>query len=213
MRKDDPAPQSVPPAPGMRPAKAALRAAMAAYRAGLDEASYRRRSAAIVDRLRALPELESARTVHCYWPLLPTHEVDIRPLIASLHATKKQIVLPLVRTFSRGSDGTPRLAHVRFTGEGDLRENRWGVFEPSSGEAVPIETLDVVLVPALGAGRNGHRIGHGFGYYDEFLQQVSAPRVCPVYAACLVDGVPAEAHDVPMTVLVTEDEVLRPLQP
>lgn len=192
------------------PTKTDLRARFAAYRQGLSKTEYGRRSAAIVARAQTLQELNAAACVHVYWPLLQRHEVDTRPLIAWLHATGKQIALPVVDHFDRVARATPRLRHVLYDPAIPLTANRWGIHEPDGGTGVPIDAIDAVVVPALGAGRNGHRIGHGFGYYDELLADMQGPTVGLVYAACLVDAVPAEVHDRPLSVILTEDEVIRP---
>lgn len=197
-------------APADKQTKEALRRSCRAYRRRLSPSEYAARSTAIVARAQALPEIEQAETVHVYWPLVARHEVDTRPLISWLHAKKKQIVLPAVITFSKTPQRRPRLAHRRYTGDAVLRVNRWGIHEPASGETVPLDEIDVVVVPALGAGRNGHRIGHGYGFYDELLGQLTAPSVCLVYEHCLVDHVPAGPRDVACSILVTEHAVLRP---
>jgi 5-formyltetrahydrofolate cyclo-ligase len=132
-------------------------------------------------------------------------EIDTRPLIRTLHEQGVEIVLPVVTSFSNGS---PAMTHRRYTGDDALRPNRWGVQEPIGTDAVSPDVLDGVIVPALGAGRNGHRIGHGRGYYDAFLADLDAPTVALVYDACLVDAVPADVHDVPMSAIVTEHETL-----
>ena len=195
---------------GAPPDKEVLLSRFRAYRSALSPTAYADHSARIVARTRALPEVLQAGTVHVYWPLTRRREVDTRALIAWLHAAGKQVVLPVVASFAGAGGAPPRLRHLRF-GPGDvLRPNRWGIEEPIGLETVPPEMLDVVVVPALGAGRNGHRLGHGHGYYDAFLREVAAPTVGLIYGACLVDAVPAAAHDVPLTVLVTEDEVVRP---
>jgi 5-formyltetrahydrofolate cyclo-ligase len=189
--------------------KAALRRQFQAYRAGLDASEYAARSAAVVARVQALPEIQQAKTVHTYWPLALRREVDVRPLIDWLQQSGKQIVLPVVDTFGVGSDDTPRLRHVRFETAHALRPNRWGIHEPTGVKSVPVEDIDAVVVPALGAGRNGHRLGYGKGYYDAFLRRLAAPTLCPVYAACLVEQMPADAHDVPLDVVCTEHETIR----
>jgi 5-formyltetrahydrofolate cyclo-ligase len=194
----------------LQPEKARLRELFRRFRAGLDAADYRRRSDAINARMQDLPEVRAAACVHVYWPRVELQEVDVRPLIHWLHAQKKQIVLPVIRTFGRTTEAGPRLNHVCCTAFDGLRANKWGIFEPSCGETVPVENLDLVIVPALGAGRDGFRIGHGFGFYDEFLAGLSLPRVAPVYHECLVETLPHEAHDVRLTVIVTEHEVVRP---
>lgn len=188
--------------------KAAFRARFRAFREALSAEEYATRSAAISARVLALPEVQQAETVHCYWPLVARGEVDTRAVIARWHAAGKRIVLPVVETFERGE--APRLRHVSLERLDALRPNRWGIDEPVDGKCVSVADLEVVVVPALGAGRNGHRLGHGRGYYDAFLHGVAAPKIGLVYAACLVETVPAEPHDVPLTVIVTEDETLRP---
>ncbi len=190
----------------VRQEKADLRGRFRAIRAGFSEAQYAARSAKVVAQIKTLPELQRAETVHLYWPLLRSREIDIRPLIAWLQASGKQIVLPVVDSFT----GTPRLRHVRFETPETLRPNRWGIHEPTGGKSVPVETIDAVVVPALGAGRNGHRLGYGKGYYDAFLRTLEASTICPVFTACLIDHAPAETHDAPLDILITEDEIIRP---
>lgn len=185
--------------------KAALRERFAAYRARLSEAERARRSARAVERLRALPEIQSARTGHCYWP--QDGEIDTRPFVKDFHADGGVVALPVVTSFEPGA---PAMTARRYTGDASLRENRWGLAEPA-GDApvVPPEALDAVVVPAFGAGKNGHRVGHGRGFYDAFLADVDAPAVGLVYDACLVEHVPAAPHDVPMDALVTERRTVR----
>lgn len=185
--------------------KEALREQFAAYRSTLDAALYAHASAAIVERLRTWPPLQAAGTVHAYWPDPERREVDIRPLLNDLHAAGTRVVLPVVTSFERGN---PAMQHAVFAGEDALTANRWGLLEPHGTARVAPDAFDAVLVPAFGAGLNGHRIGHGFGYYDAFLAALSVPTMVPVYAACLVDYVPAEPHDVAVSAVATEHEIL-----
>lgn len=185
--------------------KDALRARFRDARAALSDEDYATRSATVCERIAALPEIEGAETVHVYWPLLRRRELDTRPLIRALDRRGQRVVLPVVAAF----EGAPRLRHVAFAGEGRMRPNRWGILEPHATPEIDPSTLDAVVVPAFGAGRNGHRIGHGRGFYDAFLAAIDAPAVGAVFAVCLVDAVPAEAHDVPLDVIVTEQEMLR----
>lgn len=189
-------------------AKAALRSRFRAYRERLGPADYAARSRRITDRAARHPLVSSASVVHVYYPLVARREIDTRPLIDELLAAGKTVVLPVVEAPS--DVGAPRLRHVRYEAGAVLQRNAWGIEEPVAGASVPCEALDLVVVPALGAGRDGHRIGHGFGYYDAFLAGLSAATIGLVYAACLVDAVPAEAHDVPLHAVVTEAEVITP---
>ena len=189
--------------------KSQLREQFRSYRRTLSDDDYQRLSAVIIDELKLLPEVESANTVHLYWPMLSQREVDTRPLFPWLEERGKVIILPKVLVFNRSAASSPRLAHIRFPGEEELEVNKWGIAEPPSDVTVDASALDLVVVPTLGAGRNGHRIGHGHGYYDEFLASTQAPKVGLVYDACLVERAPAEPHDVPLDIFISETGVIR----
>ena len=191
------------------PTKTALRARLTAYRRQLSDTDYAERSRAITERARALPEIRDAQTIHVYWPQVREREVDTRPLIEGMRAAGTQIVLPVVVAFTRAVTPEARLEHRRLEDPSALRPNRWGLREPTAGKRVPPEALDAVIVPVLGADRRGHRIGHGFGYYDEFLHGLDVPTIGLVYDACVIDAVPAAPHDVPVRILVTETQALR----
>ncbi len=91
-----------------------MRRQFRAFRAGLSEAQYTAQSAAMVAQIRTLPELREAETVHTYWPMASRREIDLRPLIDWLHASGKQIVLPVVDSYSSTPEHPPLLRHVRF---------------------------------------------------------------------------------------------------
>ena len=182
-------------------AKHALRERFRAARLALSDAEYEARSVAICARIGALPEIVAARTVHVYWPLVGRREVDTRPLIRALHEAGKAVVLPVVAGFD-----APALRHLRYEGEERMRPNRWGIPEPVGTDEVTADALDAVVVPAFGAGRNGHRIGHGRGFYDAFLAGLGAFTVGAVFADCVVEAVPSEPHDVALACVVTERE-------
>ncbi len=184
--------------------KDTLRGQFRAFRASLSEEAHRKRSRAIVRQLQRLPELRAAYAVLLYWPLLERREIDLRPLATWLQAQGKLVALPVV-----ACTAPPTLEVRRFDDPSQLERGPWGLQEPSTAPLVPPEALDVVLVPALGVGRNGYRIGYGKGYYDAFLRALSACTICPVYRECLVDVVPPEPHDVPVQIVVTEQEVIR----
>ncbi|MFB6279988.1 MAG: 5-formyltetrahydrofolate cyclo-ligase [Salinibacter sp.] len=167
--------------------------------------AYRARSSLIGQRVLSLPAVATAQVVHVYWALQERGEIDTRLIIAALRQRGAEVVLPVVQSFD---PNTPTLEHRRYDGPSALETNRWGIAEPVHTERVAPAALDVVLVPALGADRSGQRLGHGSGYYDAFLASVSCPRIALVYEDCVVPSLPTAPHDVPMTTLVTEQNVL-----
>ncbi len=166
---------------------------------------YREKSRAMVQRLRELPEMKQARVVHMYWPMLDRKEPDLRPLWEYLHKEGKEIVVPVM-----DQKRPPRLRHVRLTSPEVLRPNAWGVWEPEEGEEIAPEAIDLIIAPALAIDRKGFRLGYGGGFYDAFLAQHPAPIVGAVFSSLLVDHLPHEAHDVPVDIIVTEHETIRP---
>ena len=186
-------------------AKDTWRTQFRTYRRSLSPGSYRARSSLIGHRSLAIPEVAKAEVIHVYWPLPDRREIDTRLLITALHGRGAEVVLPRVTSYD---PETPTLEHRLYEGPESLQKNRWGIGEPVGTKRVSPDALDLVLVPALGADRRGHRLGYGSGYYDAFLESVTCPRIALVYDACVVSRLPSAPHDVPMTTLVTEHNVL-----
>ncbi len=188
--------------------KATFRAQFDAYRRALGPTMHSARSRRICTRAQAHPALHRASVVHAYWPALDRGEVDTRPLIGWCQAAGKTVVLPVVTSFSADQ---PEMEARLFTTTEALVENRWGLHEPVQGAAVSPAAIDLVIVPAFGADRRGHRIGHGGGFYDRFLPSLKATTMALTFDACLVDAVPTAPHDVPVQYVITETETVSPL--
>ncbi len=186
------------------PDKRELRARFDAYRRRLSVEAHAALSAAIVARLEALPAYRSARCVHAFWPMVERGEVDLRPLLLAGHRAGKQILLPVVIPHQGAA-----MTHRLFEGEERLQPRALGVHEPMGAETVPDEAIDLVLTPALGADLSGYRLGYGKGFYDAFLGRLAARAVCTVFDACIVETLPREPHDIPVSYLVTESRLLR----
>lgn len=183
------------------PSKDEWRARFRAYRESLSPERYIAKSTHICQRAFSLSVLTRANVVHVYWPLCDQCEVDTRSLISALRSQGTDVVLPVVTSYDPAN---PTMEHRLYTGASNMTLNRWGIREPVETESIPPEALDAVVVPALGADHNGHRLGYGTGYYDAFLQAVDIPRIILVYEECFVPRLPSEPHDVPSTAVVTE---------
>ena len=117
-----------------------------------------------------------------------------------------------VRLYSPKVLDTEEMAFYGFRHMEDLAAGRFGILEPQqTPETLPSGTATAVLVPGVAFDRHGMRLGRGKGFYDRFLSGFEGIRIgiCP--SSRLVEEVPAEAHDVAMDYVVTENFVLRPL--
>lgn len=180
------------------------------YRKQLSPADYFLLSREIVEQAKSVIVRRGASVVHCYWPLINKREIDVRPLIQWLLAEGIQVVLPVVTSFTKERSSQPRMKHLLYDPGDTLVQNKWGIEEPIGGKGVPLETIDTIVVPALGADAHGNRVGNGFGYYDELLSATRATSICLVYSACLVDLLPADTHDMPISLIITENQIVSP---
>ena len=92
-----------------------------------------------------------------------------------------------------------------------LEKNPIGILEPKKEHIAPfdISDVDIVVVPGIVFDMYGHRIGFGNGGYDLLLNDSKALKVGLAFSFQIFDRVPAEAHDVPVDIIVTEKEIIR----
>jgi 5-formyltetrahydrofolate cyclo-ligase len=183
-------------------AKAELRRRVRAVRAKLPPEARAARSAAVVERLRALPSYQAANCVALYVAL--RSEVDLGPLLADAASCGKRVALPRVEAGDRAL-----ALHAYLPGD-PLEPSAFGVLEPRPS-APRIDPADValVVVPGLVFDERGHRVGYGAGYYDRLLPTLDrAARVGVAFDFQLVAEVPDTAGDVPVDVVVTDRRVV-----
>ncbi len=181
----------------LQQAKAELRRQL---RAWLNERSAEERaraSAAVRQRLVSRPEWHSARGVLLYAPL--DDELDLWPLAARALAEGRLLALP---RFNPGT-GTYYPAAVREP-ERDLVPGLYGIREPAAHcPAVPLNQLDLLLVPGLCFDRAGRRLGRGRGYYDRLLAAPHGTACGVAWDRQVVARVPAGPDDQYVDCLVT----------
>lgn len=191
--------------------KAELRAALLQRRRQRDGEAIAAQSAALLAHLLRHPLWQQARGIAAFVGV--RGEPDTWGLLAATLAERKRLWLPRM---------VGRPAQIAFVPVADLRELApagFGLLEPplsagSAALATPTTAagIDLVLVPGLGFGRDGARLGFGKGHYDRALAPVrdlSAPLrvgVCLDGDLNPVEGeVPCEPLDVPMHWIATPD--------
>jgi 5-formyltetrahydrofolate cyclo-ligase len=89
----------------------------------------------------------------------------------------------------------------------DLEPHRYGFLQPpTTAPVIDLATLDLVLVPGLCFDQHGTRLGYGKGHYDRLLATLpeNVTRVGISARDLIVDLLPREPFDIPMTHLATE---------
>ena len=75
---------------------------------------------------------------------------------------------------------------------------------------VPIEKIDIAIIPAVALDEKGGRIGSGDGYYDRLIPNlaITTRKVALALEAQMVPQVPIESHDKHVDIIITEDRVI-----
>ncbi|OBI09055.1 5-formyltetrahydrofolate cyclo-ligase [Mycolicibacter nonchromogenicus] len=181
-------------------AKSVLRARLLAGRRAVPPDVHDAEAAALAAHLERL--VDEGTTVCAYVPV--GSEPGSAAMLARLAGRGARVLLPVVRT---SDDGTPMALLWGEYRPDALTSARFGLLEPPQ-PWLPAEALgeaEVIVVPALAVDRRGTRLGRGAGFYDRSLRwrRPATPLVAVVRDAELVDALPADAHDVPMTHAVT----------
>jgi 5-formyltetrahydrofolate cyclo-ligase len=86
----------------------------------------------------------------------------------------------------------------------------WQVVEAAETSRLANPDLDLVIVPMLGFDKHLNRIGYGGGYYDRLLSyHPDALKVGVCYAACEVEQILVEEHDINLDIIITEHIVFK----
>jgi 5-formyltetrahydrofolate cyclo-ligase len=187
----------------LKRAKRELRRRILAVRDALPDAERDRIADVVASRVLALPELVDATVVLGFWSF--GSEVPTAPLLAGLAESGRRVVLPRI-------DGADLELRTWSPGE-PLSESRFGAQEPVGGLVVTPGELDAIVTPAVAFDRDGGRVGYGGGFYDRLFRRTrpDAMRVGVAAAVQLVDDpLPCGPSDVPVHVVVTETEIVRP---
>lgn len=149
-----------------------------------------------------LPDFFRHDVVHTYVSS-KENEADTHELIRVLLKQKKRVIVPIA------DPATKTMLHSELRSLSELKPGAYGILEPTMQRLVPASLPGVIVVPAVAVDRSGNRLGYGAGFYDRFLQERNCPTVTIVYDFQVVERVPTEKTDIPVSYIVTEQEIIR----
>lgn len=89
----------------------------------------------------------------------------------------------------------------------DLEKQHFGIYQPKAGKVkeVPLEDIDLVVVPGVAFDTENMRLGRGHGYYDRFLCSLSASTrtIGLAFDFQVVENLPKDSHDIPVWKTIT----------
>ena len=76
---------------------------------------------------------------------------------------------------------------------------------------VPVQEIDLIMVPGVAFDYEGGRTGHGKGYYDKCLElaRLDTPLIAIAFECQMFPELPMASHDIYMDSVITEDRIYR----
>ena len=139
--------------------------------------------------------------VHTYLASLRLVEPDTANIIRYLQFRNPDSKIAIPRIDAASGN----MHHYFLDENSQLVPNAFGIDEPDGGDIIPVEEIDLVLIPLLAFDKKGFRVGYGKGFYDRFLSECRSDVISiglsffdPVEA---IDGV--NDYDIPLQYCVT----------
>jgi 5,10-methenyltetrahydrofolate synthetase len=179
--------------------KATLRKQLQAERQAMSDRHAR--SMQLQEVLQVWLLTHKVRTIGAYWAI--KGEFDALPALYRWAEAQpdRRMGLPVMNR------ETKKLSfHVWYPGC-PMEEDGFGILKPKDTERFEPELL---IVPCVGFGPKGIRLGYGGGFYDRTLAAIE-PRPLTAgigFSHGYIPWLEAEAHDVSLDALITEDGVI-----
>ena len=172
---------------------------------GLGESPLAAKTKAIEERLFEFANYLEARIALLYTPALV--EVDTREIIKRSYMYNKIVVLP---TYD------PEIKKMTLfkidDPEKDLIQGPRGNMEPDPErcKTVPLDCLDIAIIPGIAMDEKGGRIGLGNGYYDRLIPElpITTRKVGLIFEDQIISVVPMETHDKHVDIVVTDERII-----
>lgn len=173
--------------------RAEVRARLKTFAAQKPSATSRK----LCEQLRSQPVWSDAKSVLFFAPL--ADEPNLWPLLIEALTAGKTVCLP--RYVSGDEEYTA--GQVRDLQQ-DLVCGKFNVREPAAGcPEVPLNQLDLVLVPGIAFDARGGRLGRGKGFYDRLLAEVRGTKCGVAFEEQIVDAVPVGPLDIRLNCILT----------
>ena len=185
--------------------KKEIRASVAEKIGTLSKEELQQKEKAIENRL-----FEFANFLESKIALLYLHaggEVSTENILKRCYDYNKIVILPV---FSPEKNGVTLMKVDNL--ETGLKRGSGGIMvpDPARCKVVPVDCIDIAIVPSIALDEKGGRIGSGRGGYDRFIPELSITtrKVALAFEDQIVAHVPMENHDRHVDIIITEKRVI-----
>lgn len=172
---------------------------------GLSESELSEKNELIKNRLFEFANFQEAKIALLY--VNNSYEVDTASILKMCFNSEKIVVLPVFDIKKRGMKLMKVDNYIS-----DLKTGPRGILEPvvEKCKIVPVELIDIAIIPGIALDEKGGRIGSGEGYYDRLIPVLSATtrKVALAYEDQIIKQVPTESHDRHVDIIITEKRII-----
>jgi 5-formyltetrahydrofolate cyclo-ligase len=186
-------------------AKIQIREDIANTISALSENEIKEKTTAIQNRLFEFANFLESKIALLY--VSQTLEVPTDSIIAKSYTYNKVVVLPAFDPESFKM----RLMKVDSADQELIRGPR-GILEPDASKCkvVPMDRIDIAIIPGLAFDEKGGRIGSGTGYYDRLIPRlaITTRKVALTFEEQIVPQIPMESHDKHVDIIITDKRII-----
>lgn len=149
-----------------------------------------RKSKIIKEKLFRTEEFIKAKIVMFY--LSHGGEVNTQEMIKEAIEQGKIVAVPVVNR------KTNTIIPCRIRLNSRLSKGLYGILEPTKKCRLPLQKIDLVIVPGIAFDKGGSRLGRGKGCYDRFLESLpkTTPRIGLAFDFQVLPSLPVKPHDI-----------------
>lgn len=171
----------------------------------LSEEELQAKSRKIENRLFDFANFMEAKVPLLY--IANDQEVATRSILERCFSNGKLVVLPCY------SDTQSEISLFKVDNlENDMKPGANGVFEPDPEKCkmVPVDCVDIAVIPVLATDEKGGRIGPGDGYYDRLIPRLTntTRKVALAFEEQIINQAPMEGHDKFVDIIITEERII-----
>jgi 5-formyltetrahydrofolate cyclo-ligase len=158
-----------------------------------------------MERLFDFANFLEARIVLFYMSY--NNEVDTEPMVRKALELEKIVALPLVDIKKK------EIVPFKIDNlDQDVRPGYRGINEPipERCKQIPVQYINLAIIPGVAFDERGGRIGHGLGVYDRFIPQldITTRKVALAFECQIVPQIPMEPHDRYTDIIITEERIV-----
>jgi len=185
--------------------KAEIRKSTLARRDGLSKKERTEKSKAVLNRLSEFANFLEARIVLFY--LSHKSEVDTKPMIRKAFQLEKIVALPMIDQ-EKGEIVPFKIGNLKK----DTQPGYRGIPEPipQRCKQIPVQHINLAIIPGIAFDERGGRIGYGTGFYDRFIPEldITTRKVALSFECQIVPQIPMEPHDRYTDIIITEERII-----